>query len=32
MTARPETERTQFVITRSYEAPRELVWRAFADG
>ena len=32
MTARPETERQQFVITRSYEAPRELVWRAFADG
>jgi uncharacterized protein YndB with AHSA1/START domain len=32
MTARPETQRSEFVITRSYEAPRELVWRAFADG
>jgi len=32
MTARPETERQQFFITRSYEAPRALVWRAFADG
>ena len=32
MTARPETGRKEFVITRSYEAPRALVWRAFADG
>ena len=31
MTARPETGRKEFVITRSYEAPRELVWRAFAE-
>ena len=31
MTARPETQRKEFVITRSYEAPRELVWRAFAQ-
>jgi len=35
MTARPETQRKElvnFAITRSYEAPRELVWRAFAQG
>ena len=32
MTAHPETGRKEFVITRSYEAPRDLVWRAFADG
>ena len=31
MTAHPETEGKQFVITRAYEAPRELVWRAFAE-
>ena len=32
MTAHAETQRTEFVITRSYEAPRDLVWRAFAEG
>ena len=32
MTADTETRRTEFVITRSYEAPRDLVWQAFADG
>ena len=31
MTARPDTARKPFVITRSYEAPRELVWRAFSE-
>ena len=31
MTARPETQRQEFVITRSYEAPRDLIWRAFAE-
>lgn len=32
MTAHPETGRKEFTITRAYDAPRELVWRAFADG
>jgi uncharacterized protein YndB with AHSA1/START domain len=32
MNARPEAGRKEFVITRSYAAPRALVWRAFADG
>jgi uncharacterized protein YndB with AHSA1/START domain len=31
VTAHPETQRKEFLITRSYEAPRELVWRAFAE-
>jgi uncharacterized protein YndB with AHSA1/START domain len=32
MTTHAETGRKEFAITRSYEAPRALVWRAFADG
>lgn len=32
MTTHAETERKELVITRAYEAPRALVWRAFASG